>query len=139
MLRVLPRLAAWSGLLAVFATVSPVHAQLFGRGCDCDHGPALSASMVSMSSVACQPVMQPVVQSCYQAVPVTEYQQVKQMVRRPKIESRVVQQDVIEYVPVTEQRTAEVPHITYQDVTECQQVARNGGYWQTHIQQNVRP
>ena len=78
-------------------------------------------------------------QQCFQAVPVTEYHPVKQTVRRPKVEARVVNQDVVEYVPVTEQRTADVPYTTYQDVTEYQQVTRNAGYWQTHVQQNIRP
>ncbi len=135
MLSLQTRFTAWCGAWAVLVAASPVHAQFFGNGCDCGPSQAFSAS----AAAPCPTVMQPVAQSCYQAVNVTEYHPVKQTVRRPKVEARVVNQDVIEYVPVTEQRTAEVPHTTYQDVVEYQQVARNGGYWQTHIQQNVRP
>jgi len=82
--------------------------------------------------------MQPVAQSCYQSVPVTEYQPVKQIVRRPRVEQRMVSQDVVEYQPVNEQRVADVPFTTYQDVTEYQQVCRNAGYWQTNVQQNCK-
>jgi hypothetical protein len=133
MLRFPSRFTAWCAVWGVLAAAQ-AHAQILGPGCDC--GPARS---MSVSAVACQTVMQPVVHSCYQAVPVTEYHPVKQVVRRPKVEARIVNQDVIEYVPVTEQRTAEVPYTTYQDVTEYHQVARNGGYWQTHIQPIYRP
>src|SRR5437868_1089387 len=99
--RFAPGLAA----LALFASASSAHAQLFGSGCDCN----TPIHSVSVSAAACQTVMQPVVQSCYQPVAVTEYHPVKQTVRRPKVETRLVNQDVIEYVPVTEQRTAQIP------------------------------
>lgn len=81
----------------------------------------------------CQPV-QPVAQTCYQTVPVTEYRQEQRTVLKPITEMKTVQQEVTEYVPVTEQRTAEVPHVTYQNVTECRTVTRDLGGWQTQYQ-----
>lgn len=138
MLRLQTRFTVWCGVCVVLVTASQAHAQLFGNGCDCAQTRAVSVSTTA-SAVNCQTVMQPVVQSCYQPVTMTEYHPVTQTVRRPKVEARVVNQDVIEYVPVTEQRTAQVPVTSYQDVTEYQQVARNAGFWQTHVQQNYRP
>lgn len=81
----------------------------------------------------CQPV-QPVAQTCYQTVPVTEYRQEQRTVLKPVTEMKTVEQQVTEYVPVTEQRTAEVPYVTYQNVTECQTVTRDLGGWQTQYQ-----
>lgn len=73
--------------------------------------------------------VQPVVQ--YRTVPVTEYQEVKQTVRRPVVETNYVERPVTEYRPVTESRTAEVPTVSYQNVTECRTVQHNSGHWQT--------
>lgn len=81
----------------------------------------------------CQPI-QPVAQTCYQTVPVTEYRQEQRTVLKPITEMKTVEQKFTEYVPVTEQRTAEVPYVTYQNVTECQTVTRDLGGWQTAYQ-----
>jgi hypothetical protein len=77
-------------------------------------------------------VRTPVVQKCYQQVAVTEYQQVKQTVRRPVTEVEYVDQPVTTYRPVTETRTVDVPVTTYQTVNECRTVTRNAGYWKTN-------
>jgi hypothetical protein len=71
--------------------------------------------------------MQQVVQPVYDTVHVTEYQAVKQKVSRPVIETKWVDQAVTEMRPVTTQRTANVPTVEYQTVTENKQV----GYWAT--------
>jgi len=79
-----------------------------------------------------------VIQPCYQTVPVTEFRQVRQVVQRPVVETKYVEQPVTEYHPVTEARTAEIPTVTYQTVTECQACTRNMGYWQTRYQCNPK-
>jgi len=118
MSRIVPRLIAVWGAVVLVSAGSQVYAQfgLFGRGYD---------------PCACA---QPVVQPTYQTVPVTEYQQVKQTVRRPVVETKYVEQPVTEYVPVTEQKTAEIPQVTYQNVTEYQTVQRDRGQWVQQIQ-----
>lgn len=77
---------------------------------------------------------QPVVQTCYQTVPVTEYRQVRQTVQRPVYETKYVDQEVVAYRPVVETRTVDVPTVTYQDVVEYQPVVRDMGGWQTEYQ-----
>ncbi len=81
----------------------------------------------------CQCV-QPVVQPCYQTVPVTEYRTEKQTVQRPIYETAYVDEPVTEYRPVTEVKTASVPYTTYQDVVECQTMQRDYGRWVTQYQ-----
>jgi hypothetical protein len=77
-------------------------------------------------------VARPIMQQCVQQVPVTQYQQVKQMVRRPVTEVEYVDQPVTSYRPVTETRTIDVPVTTYRDVVHYRQVAQQGGYWKTN-------
>jgi hypothetical protein len=71
------------------------------------------------------------VQPVYDTVHVTEYQAVKQKVSRPVIETKWVDQAVTEMRPVTTQRTANVPTVEYQTVTENKQVQKQVGYWAT--------
>lgn len=80
---------------------------------------------VATPAVCAQPV------ACYQTVPVTEYRQVRQTVRRPVCETAYVDQPVTEYRPVVEQRTVNVPTCTYEDVIECRTVCRDIGGWVT--------
>ena len=87
----------------------------------------------------CVQCVQPVVQNCYQTVPVTEYQEVKQTVQRPVMETQYVEQPVTEYVPITEQRTAMVPQVEYDNITECQTVCRDMGQWVTRREAIHRP
>lgn len=81
---------------------------------------------------------QPVVQTCYQTVPVTEYRPIRRTVQRPVLETKWVDRQVTEYRPVTETRTAHVPTVDFQDATECQTVQRNAGYWITRFEQRPR-
>ncbi|MEX0726314.1 MAG: hypothetical protein WD065_08600, partial [Planctomycetaceae bacterium] len=82
----------------------------------------------------CNQCAQPVVQSCYQTVPVTEYRTEKQTVQRPVYETAYEDQQVTEYRPVTEVKTASIPSTTYQDVVECQTVQRDMSRWVTQYQ-----
>lgn len=145
-------IALWASL-AVLAPHASADAQWFGgnSGCNtCNTGGASfapppmfqSASFNNCGTCApvqsCEVVQQPIMQTCYQTVPVTEYQQVKQTVKRPIVETRYVEQPVTEYVPVTEQKTCEVPTVSYQNVTEMRTQTRNMGYWVTNYQPNCK-
>ena len=100
-------------------------------------GPAIaSAQFYTADGSYCQCV-QPVVQNVYQSVPVTEYRELRQTVQRPVVEQHWEDRQVTEYHPVTETRTAEIPSIAYEDVTEYRTVQRDLGGWQT--QYYVRP
>ena len=75
--------------------------------------------------------MQPVVHPVYDTVHVAEYQQVKQKVLKPIVETKMVSQTVTEMHPQTVQQTVNVPTVEYQTVTEVKQVQKQVGYWQT--------
>lgn len=85
---------------------------------------------------AARPV--PVVQQCFRQVPVTEYQRVKQKVRRPVTEVEYIEQPVVRYRPVTETKTVDVPVTQYQDVVEYQTVNRQCGQWVTNYYPNPK-
>ena len=89
----------------------------------------------------CAPAMvaQPVTETVMRQVPVTEYRQVRQTVRKPVIETTYVDQPVTEYRQVVEQKTCTVPTVTCQDVTECHTVQRQCGHWVTkwHCNQKI--
>lgn len=98
-------------------------------------GSTTQAQWYNPAGCGCAPqVCQPICQPAYQTVPVTEYQQVTETVRRPVYETEYVEQPVTEYRPVTEQRTANVPTVSYQNVTEYRTVQRDYGGWQTNYQ-----
>lgn len=86
----------------------------------------------------CMQCVQPVAQTCYQTVPVTEYQPVKRMVQRPVVETKYVDQKVTAYRPITETKTASVPTVHYENVTECQTVQRDLSHWQTNYYRNPK-
>ena len=111
---------------AVLTTATGASAQLFSSpGCGC----------------ASQPVGRPVAQTCYQQVPVTQYQQVRQKVRRPITEVSYIEQPVTTYRPVVETKTVDVPVTQYQNVTEYQTRVTQTGSWQTnyHRRQKLSP
>jgi hypothetical protein len=122
----LGKVSLWSGL-ALVAAAQPAQAQLFpfGGACDCPQ-PAVQCA-------------QPVMQTCYQTVPVTEFQPAKQVVRKPYIETKYVEQPVTEYHPVTETKVANVPTTTYQDVTEYRQVCRNTTQYVRQLEPVCKP
>ena len=89
----------------------------------------------SCASCAPQPIVQCVQpQPCYTTVPVTEMREYCQVVQKPVVETSYVDQQVTTYEPVIEDRETEIPTVTYQDVTECQQITRDCGYWTTQYQ-----
>jgi len=87
----------------------------------------------------CNACAVPVAQPCYRTVPVTEYRQVKQLVRRPVCETKYVNRKVTAYRPVTETKTVNVPTVRYENVSECRTVYRNAGYWRTRYQSRRLP
>lgn len=101
--------------------------------------PAQTVAVPQQCVMTCQPALVPVAQTCYQTVPVTEYQQVQRTVERPVVETRYVDQEVTAYRPITEARVAEVPITQYQNVTEYQCVTRDMGQWVTHRECVYRP
>ena len=115
----LPR-AAFGAAAVLGALVSHAQGQLYGNGCN-----------------TCAPV-QPVLQSCYQTVPVTEYQPVRQTVRRPMYRTEYVEQPVTVYRPVTEMRSRQVPTVRYQTVTSYRTIQRDMGRWVTQYRPNPR-
>lgn len=78
--------------------------------------------------------VQPVVQPCFQTVPVTEMREVTEVVQRPVYETKYVDQQYVEYEPVVKRRTAQVPTVQYRTVTQMQTVQQNVGCWSTTYQ-----
>ncbi len=153
MLRLL-QAAASTGAALVAIAGGTVSAQWFGRGSDCNCGAPVATSMVAASYAAptvtacnvcapvvqtvCAPAVQPVMQTVYRQVPVTEYQPVKEIARRQVFETKYVDQAVTAYRPITETKVADVPTVSYQNVTECQTQYRNAGYWRTRCEPNCK-
>ena len=159
------RFAPALGALLCLASATPVSAQwapfggLFrpypcGPSCGPVCQPAAWAPAGGCSSGACgvQPiaysnscgcalamVAQPVTETVMRQVPVVEYRQVRQTVRKPVMQTSYVDQPVTEYRQVVDQKTVNVPTCSYQDVTECQTVQRNCGQWVTkwHVNQKI--
>ncbi|MBI1347383.1 hypothetical protein GC163_13980 [bacterium] len=149
MLRFLKAAASTTAALTVLSA-GPVSAQLFGRwnnnsdcGCNAPVAPAMMSAAYTAPTVtactACAPVvqqtacvpLQPVMQTVYRQVPVTEYQPVKEMAKKQVFETKYVDQAVTEYRPITETKVVDVPTVSYQNVTENQVQYRNTGYWRT--------
>lgn len=138
--------------VALLTSATAASAQMFapGSGCGCStQAPAISRVSYMPPAVSCpQPVQThscrqavPVVQQCLQQVPVTEYQQVRQKVRRQVTEVEYVDQPATVYRPVTETKYVDVPVQSFQNVTEYQTVTRECGHWQTnfHCNRKVTP
>lgn len=88
---------------------------------------------VSQVAVAC-PCMQPVTETVYRDVPVTEYRAVRKTVKKPVLRTVYEDRKVTAYRQVMEQKVAEVPTVSYQTVQECRPVTVNRSYWQTVYQ-----
>lgn len=97
-----------------------------------------TAQWFPTSNCGCAARPVPVVQQCFRQVPVTEYQRVKQKVRRPVTEVEYIEQPVVRYRPVTETKTVDVPVTQYQDVVEYQTVNRQCGQWVTNYYCNPK-
>ncbi|MBW3542635.1 MAG: hypothetical protein KY476_20420 [Planctomycetes bacterium] len=130
MLRHVSRLAC--AAMVVLGAAADASAQFYpGTGPSPGYGgsPGIGAAPFGTNPCEC---LQPVVQSCYQTVPVTEYREVRQTVQRPVVERQWVDREFTEYQPVTETRTAEIPTIAYDNVLECRTVQRDMGRWATN-------
>lgn len=135
-----PRFRPLTTALAMALTLtyaSRVEAQLFGNACNtCQTASVQPVAMMPVQQVAyggydpCNVCPQPA-QVVYQTVPVTEYQQVAQTVRKPIVETAYEDRQFTEYRTVYEQKTAQVPTVSYQNVTQCQTVSRDMGQWVT--------
>ena len=64
-------------------------------------------------------------------MPVTKYRAEARVVQKPVVRTEYQDRPVTAYRPVTIQQTAEVPAVTYQQVTECRPVTANNSYWRT--------
>lgn len=84
-------------------------------------------------ATAC-PCMQPVTETVYREVPVTQYVAVKKTVKKPVLRTVYEDQPVTAYRQEMETRVAEVPTVSYQTVQECRPVTINNSYWQTVYQ-----
>lgn len=116
---------------ASLAAANNANAQLFGNGCNQCAAAAAPVQQVAYNPCNVCPQPQQVV---YRTVPVTEYQQVAQTVRKPVVETAYEDRQFTEYRTVYEQRTAQVPTVSYQNVTECQTVTKDMGRWVSYRQ-----
>lgn len=116
MLRLFTRLAMACSLMVVAGTFAG--------------GSTAQAQVCCYDPCCCCP--RPVVQQCYQTVPVTKYRQVKQIVQRPVCETKYIDQPCTEYRQVMENKVAQVPTCTYQPVTEYRTVQKDCGQWVTN-------
>ena len=96
-------------------------------------GTAFAQCCVWNPCCCCPPPIR--VTACYQTVPVTEYREVRQTVQRPVVETTYVDQPVTEYRQVVENKTAEVPTVAFQNVTEMRTFQRDCGHWETQYHQ----
>jgi len=116
---------------ASLAATNNLQAQLFGNGCN--QCAAAAAPVQQVAYDPCNVCAQPQ-QVVYRTVPVTEYQQVAQTVRKPIVETAYEDRQFTEYRTVYEQRTAQVPTVSYQNVTECKTVTKDMGRWVSYRQ-----
>ncbi len=80
------------------------------------------------------PCLQPVTQTVFREVPVTKYKTVQRTVKKPVIRTVYEDRPVTAYRQVVETKTAEVPSVAYQTVTECQMQTVDQSRWQTVYQ-----
>ncbi|MBX3437157.1 MAG: hypothetical protein KF861_06685 [Planctomycetaceae bacterium] len=140
-------LAAVLTLVAISNTTSAQWGP-FGAACDCQPAVAPMAAPVfsqtamvnpCVTQTVCVnpcPIVQPVQETVYRDVPVTEYRQEARIVKKPVLRTVYEDQKVTAYRQIMVQKTAEVPSVDYQTVTECQPVTVNRSYWRT-VQQPV--
>ena len=101
-------------------------------GCQC-YTPA-PAPVTTAVVQACPQYMQPIHQTMYRDVPVTQYRPVKKMATRQVMKTKMVDKPVTTYKQVVETKMQEVPTTTYQTITEMKQVVNNRSHWQTTMQ-----
>jgi hypothetical protein len=125
-------LVVWSIFITGTMMTSEAQAQMMGDCNTCGRPSIFSwrpfnqcgcAQACPTSCAMAQPV--PV----YQSVPVTEMRQVQQVVMKPITETKYVDQTVTEYQQVMEQKTAQIPQVSYQPVTQYQTQTKDYGKW----------
>ena len=139
----IPGVGRLLAVLTISLFASPVFAQWGGYGGICDPcgqtvaiTPQYAAAPVAYTPYAqtagcvC-PCMQPVTETVYREVPVTEYKAVKKTVKKPVLRTVYEDKKVTSYRQVMEPRVAEVPTVSYQTVQECRPMTINQSYWQT--------
>ena len=130
------------GLVLSGVMMSTAQAQYapYGNGCNSCGRPSLFAfrpfrNMFNpcCQNTCCQNLQQVSYQSAavpvYKSVPVTEMRSVKQVVRKPVEEVKYVDQQITEYKQVMEQKTAQIPSVSYQNVTQYKTQTRDYGKW----------
>jgi len=120
-------------LLAVIpSTTGIAQAQLFGRNpcntCAPAPAPVRQVAAYNPCSVCNQQ------QVVYRSVPVTQYKQVTQVVRKPIVETAYEDRQSTQYRTVYETKTAQIPTVSYQNVTENRTVTRDMGRWVSYQQ-----
>ncbi|MCA9111302.1 MAG: hypothetical protein KDA52_15220 [Planctomycetaceae bacterium] len=115
----------------------------FGNNCNCQPAvaPAAAAPIYGQVAMAnpCNPCavqsvsvaqcVQPVQETVYQDVPVVKYRQETRTIKEPVVRTVYEEKPVTAYRQVMVQKTAEVPSVQYQTVTECQQQCINNSRW----------
>ncbi len=114
----------------------------FGRNCNCQPaiapyaaGPAFSQTAMANPcitqsvAVAQIPCVQPVQETVYRDVPVTEYRKETRTVKKPVIKTVYEDRKVTAYRQILVDKTAEVPSVNYQTITEQRPVTVNRSYW----------
>lgn len=121
--------SAWAALIAGLMA-APAAAQ-----CPtCGPSPIIAQGCSTCAAPPPCQVMTPIVQPCYQTVPVTEYRPEKRTVQRQVCDVEYVDQPITAYRPITETKTADVPTVTWQTVTEYKTTQRDMGHWVTNYE-----
>lgn len=116
--------------LVVAAVVSAGTSSAFAQFFDpCN----VCAAPVAVAINPC-PCVQPITETVYREVPVTKFRTVERAVKKPVVRTAYEDRPITAYRTVNETRTAEVPSMTYQQVTECQQCTVNRSFWRTAYQ-----
>ncbi|MGD9858029.1 MAG: hypothetical protein AB7U20_24040 [Planctomycetaceae bacterium] len=140
-----------AAVLTLIAISNSTNAQWgpFGDPCNCQPAIAPMAAAPIFSQTAMVnpcitqtvavnpcPCVQPVQETVYRDVPVTEYKREARIVKKPVLRTVYEDQKVTGYRQIMVQKTAEVPSVDYQTITECKPVTVNQSYWRT-VQQPV--
>lgn len=125
-------LAAALMLAVIPSAAGEAQARLFGNPCNVCEQPR---------QVAYNPCNTCAQQVVYRTVPVTQYKQVTQTVRKPIVETAYEDRQVTQYRTVYETKTAQIPTVSYQNVTSCKTVTKDMGRWTSYRQpiQKVSP
>lgn len=132
---------AWLSAAAILASLAvPARAQFFNQCNTCAQTAAVSyqapmayaqTASAAGSGTYCVPQVSYV---CYRQEPKTVMQEVRQVVRKPEYKTVMQDQQFTTYQTQYEQRTAQIPQVNYQPVTEYQQRTVDMGQWQSYTE-----